>query len=236
MKRRNLGPVLMMLLLLALAACGGEASQSPVKGDRIDAETFEDAAGWETGIFAREDAGDAVNTPESTLAVQDGRYRITYYAGPAASFIWGAADANRPTARDVIIEVETEQLSADENNLYGVMCRLSETASGMRGYAFLISGDGYYAIAELTGRDLEFLLEWRQSGALNEGQASNALQAVCVGDYLALYANGEFLGQVTDAAFGAEGHAALIAGAEADHMIDVAFDNLVVYAGTLADE
>ena len=229
MKRSVKLAVGIMALALVLTACGSERSQVPVQGNLLFAESFDASGTWEEGIFP----ASSENTPDSSLAVQDGRYTITYHAGRGASFIWGVAGADHPQARDVIIEVDAEQISAHKNNLYGVMCRLSETASGTRGYAFLISGDGYYGIAELENNNLTFLKEWHQSGALNEGQASNTLEAICVGDYLALYANGEFLGEVTGAEYGTEGAIGLIGGSSANNAIEVTFDDLSVYAGTI---
>jgi hypothetical protein len=214
-------------LSLALAACGGgDPAHQPVAGERLLSETFDVAGSWEEGAFLPQ-AGD----PASRLAVTGGRYEIAHRAGRAASFTWGAGGGEY---EDVIIEVRAEQLSAEKDNLYGVLCRLAQDEGGeWSGYALLISGDGHYGIADLSRGSLDFLLEWHQSGAIRQGQAANTIRAVCAENYLAVYANGEFLGEVKDSLYRRAGQVGLIAGASQGGAVQVAFDDLTVFAGTL---
>ncbi len=214
-------------LSLALAACGGsDPSYRPIAGATLLSETFDAPGSWEEGAYPPEAAD-----PVSRLAVTGGRYEIAHRAERAASFTWGAGGRDY---EDVIVEVRTEQLSADKDNLYGVLCRLAQDDAGdWSGYALLISGDGHYGIADLSHGSLGFLLEWHQSGAIKQGQAANTIRAVCAENYLALYANGEFLGEVKDSLYRRVGEVGLIAGASQGGAVRVAFDDLTVFAGAL---
>lgn len=214
---------------LVLAACGGsDPSYRPVAGETLLSETFDAPGSWEEGAYPPEAAD-----PASRLAITGGRYEIAHRAERAASFTWGAGGAGY---EDVIVEVRTEQLSTDKDNLYGVLCRLAQDDAGdWSGYALLISGDGHYGIADLSRGSLDFLLDWHQSGAIRQGQAANTIRAVCAENYLAVYANGEFLGEVKDSLYRRAGQVGLIAGASEGVAVRVAFDDLTVFAATLSD-
>jgi len=218
-----------LLLVLLLAACGDdEPSRTVRSGDLLLSESFAAPQTWEQGVYPPDAA-----TPDSQLAVREGRYELFHRAGRTASFTWGAG-ADAP--QDVIVEVSTEQLSADKDNLYGVLCRLAQDEAGQwSGYALLISGDGHYGIADLSRESLDFILEWHQSDAIEQGQALNTLRAVCADDYLALYANGKFLGEARDSRYRRAGQIGLIAGVTAGGEVRVAFDNLTIRAASLAD-
>lgn len=221
-------PLLAGLALFALAACGSEAEPTITAGPVIATDTFEAGGAWEEGAYP---AGAA--TPDSALAVRDGRYVLEHRAGRTASFTWGVGGG---TYADVIIEVEAEQLSGDDDNLYGVGCRLSETAPGKQsGYVFLISGDGHFAIGELKDQILTFegLRPWRQTGAIRQGAAANTLRAACLGTTLALSVNGEAVGSVEDSTYRGAGQVAFFAGAAAGRAITVAFDNLTLREGSV---
>lgn len=219
-----------LLAALTLAACGSDDDARTVTtGDALLTVTFDDPAAWETGSYPV-DADD----PNAVLAIEDGRYRIDYRADRSASLTWGAGGA---AYENVVIEVETEQLDGTNDNLYGVACRLVEDANGdASGYLLLISGDGHYGIAELSRKTLDFVLEWHASDSIAQGPAQNALRAVCVDDYLALYANGDFLGSVTDDRYTRAGQVALVAGTVGDETISIAFDTLRVHEGVLGGE
>lgn len=218
------------MLALALVACGSDRpSQKIIAGEVLVSESFDAPAGWEESAYPAEDT-----TPTARLSVMNGRYEVTHRADRAASFTWGAG-VQAP--EDVIIEVRTEQLSAEKDNLYGVVCRLAQDENGeWSGYALLISGDGHYGIADLSRGSLEFLLDWHQSGTINQGQATNTLRAACVDDYLAVYVNGKFLGEVKDSRYRRAGQIGVIAGVKAGGEVRVAFDDLTLFAGALTED
>ncbi len=215
------------ILALGLAACGGsDPSRTAEKGSVLLTTTFDQTGDWEVGQYPTN-----AQDPESVLSIVAGRYQIDHRADTDASFVWGTGGE---TYQNVIIEIETEQFSAEKDNLYGVMCRLGTDSRGNpTGYALLISGDGHFGIAEFSRSSLDFLLKWRQSDHVNQGRASNTIRAVCVDNYLAVYANGKFLGEVKDSKHGEAGQVGLIAGVKKGQTISLAFDNLTVYEGSL---
>jgi hypothetical protein len=227
--RLRLISISLLVLALVLSACSGDdkASRTPTKGAELLTVLFDEAGTWEESRFPA-DAAD----PDSVLAISEGRYQIDHQAGRSSSFAWGTGGDDY---QNVIIEVDAEQLSPEDDNLYGVLCRLTMDERGRwSGYALLISGDGHYGIAEFSNNSLNFLLAWHQSDAINQGSAKNTLRAVCVDDKLMIYANDKFLGEVKDDQYSAAGQVGLIAGITKEHAVSIAFDNLVVFEGSLS--
>jgi len=222
------GIVIVSAAALILAACGEDKpSETVTQGQELFSVTFDQPGSWEEGKYPIDAA-----TPDSVLAITGGRYQIDLRAGQSASFTWGAAG---DSYEDVVIEVDTEQLSSEKNNLYGVACRLVADAQGATtGYMLLISGDGNYGIAEMTNNALSFLVKWHQSGTIRQGRASNTIRAVCVDDYLAIYANDKFLGEVKNTDFQRAGQVGLVAGVTKGKDVSVAFDDLAVYEATIS--
>ena len=215
MSRKMFTFFVLAVMVLLSAACGGP-SQEYETGEVLLNESFNESAAWETYV-----------SDEAALQVVDGAYRVQTGDG---GYIWGLNESEHD---DVVIEVTSNQLSAFENNAYGVMCR-SDTSNNGDGYYFLISGDGYYAIAKGEGDDVNELVEWETSSAINQGQASNTIRAVCIGDYLALYVNGEFLADTEDGEY-TSGYAGFAATAFEGGSTDISFDNLTITAASLAN-
>jgi hypothetical protein len=232
-RRVLIGLVVSVTAAILLAACGSDdPSKTAERGAELLAVTFDESGTWEEGAYP---AGDS---PTVSLSIVEGRYQIDHQAERGASFIWGegGSDVLSDSGENVIIEVQTEQLSAEKDNLYGVLCRLGEDTRGnATGYALLISGDGHYGIAELRSNSLSFLLDWHQTDTIHQGEALNTVRAICVDDYLALYVNDKFLGEVTDTMYQRSGPIGLIAGVTDEETVSIAFDNLTVYEGTLND-
>ena len=222
--------VMLMGVVLVLAGCGDDDPSKTVdQGAELLAVTFDETGTWETGIFP------VGEVPTSTLAIDEGQYQINHRAEDTASFIWGEGALDN-SADNVIIDVQVEQLSEEKDNLYGVLCRLgTDSRDNTTGYALLISGDGHYGIAELKSNTLSFLLDWHQTDAINQGVATNTIRAICVEDYLALYVNDTFLGDIKDTMYPNSGPVGLIAGVIEEAAVNIAFDNLTVYEASLSD-
>jgi hypothetical protein len=201
-------------LVLLLAGCAtAQPTLRYTTGDVLLEEDFSRETAWEG---YRDDAIGA------NFRVEDGGYRARI---GSESFMWGL---NAREHSDVVIEVETVQHSEDDNNAYGVMCR-ADPSNDSDGYYFLISGDGMWSIRRGTqGDGVEALVEWTRSSAIRGGRSLNTLRAVCVGDYLALWVNGEFAGEARDTLY-SRGFAGLTAAARSDSQTDIAFDNLTIY-------
>lgn len=95
------------------------------------------------------------------------------------------------------------------------------------GYLFLVEGTGRFAIMRARGRNVTALVDWTSSDAIRKAPAQNSIRAVCMGNYLALYVNGQFMADATDDTYN-EGQVGLV-GASASRLgLTVDFDNLTV--------
>ncbi|MEZ4669363.1 MAG: hypothetical protein R3E39_15770 [Anaerolineae bacterium] len=103
------------------------------------------------------------------------------------------------------------------------------TVNNGDGYLFLLSGGGRFAIMRSVGRTITPLVNWTESGDINKGAAQNRIRAVCMGTYLAIYANGKFLGDTSDDTY-TSGQVGLLGAASGRAGVELAFDNLTVSA------
>ena len=104
---------------------------------------------------------------------------------------------------DVVIRAEARQVSGPNDNAYGLICRYQNPENF---YVFLISGDGYYAIAKYQSgiENVVYLTEngqFQPSEEINTGVASNELLVSCIGNQLSMEVNGAPLISVTDPTF-----------------------------------
>ncbi|MEZ4595294.1 MAG: hypothetical protein R3D55_29730 [Chloroflexota bacterium] len=208
MNKKFLVLMLLGIILALLVACGGP-SQEFQPGEVMLEESFDAPGAWESYQSGAVD-----------FSVEDGVYRVR--TGDEG-YIWGL---NGQEHEDVIIEVTSTQNSVHENNAYGVMCRADISNNG-DGYYFLISGDGYYTISKGEGDNVNQLVEWTSSSAINTGQDTNTIRAVCAGNYLALYVNDKFVAETTDSDYKA-GFAGFAATAFEGGDTDISFDNLTI--------
>ena len=209
--------VILWLLLIAATLISGCAPRQPSQPFTIDRLLIDEE-------FAADSIWEAYADPaiKVDLRVADGAYRIEARDG---GFMWGLGGG---VLTDTVIEVESEQLSDYADNAYGVMCRASPSADG-DGYYFLISGDGYYTIRRGAGREIAALIPWTAHEAIRKGQTHNRIRAVCLGDYLALFVNDQFVDETHDHLY-RQGLIGLAAGVPDGGEVIVTFDDLLVFA------
>ena len=207
--------IALIVFSIILVGCSGPSKEASL-GNVLLSESFDSSSAWETYF------GETVE-----LEVVDGSYRVR--TGDEG-YIWGLNEASHS---DVVIEVEASQLSEFENNAYGVMCR-ADTSNNGDGYYFLVSGDGYYSIGKGEGPDVTPLVDWETSSAVNKGQATNSVRAVCVGDYLALFVNDRFVAEATDSTY-SSGYTGLTATAFDGGDTDISFDNLSIWEARVSE-
>lgn len=211
---------LLVLTLLLLAACGGDDEPEHNRDDfEVSATTytvdFSNPDDFEVGRF-----GDG-----SSLSIEDDQYLIRSANVEGNRYLFGTTTDQYPELHNVSIQVEATTQDGSEDNWFGVMCRVNDENEG---YAFLISADGFWALARSTGRSLDFLDNWRETDAIKTGRgATNTIQVYCVDEYLALYVNGEFIGDRNDSRLDEAGAVGLLAGGPRADAATVAFDNLV---------
>ncbi len=219
-----LGTVVAVLFLTAcdsvpeveipFADSGPDACDS---GGALFADDFsgEQDCGW----VEYNQGGAVVTTEDGVMKISTSSPGQIWWTNPERSF------------DDVIINVRASQISGVDDNAYGVICRYQDEQNF---YLFLISGDGYYAIGKYAGTDvpLSYLTpdgQYQQSDLINQGIASNDIQASCIGNQLSLAVNGQPLLTVTDSDLHA-GDVGLAASALQQGTVEVSFDDLRVFA------
>lgn len=193
---------LMLLVGLALAACGSGARQPWT-------ESFDAPGDWEL-------SSDAV----ADVAMGEGQLQIhILLPGQVA---WAAADR---TFRDARIAVDATQVSGPLDNEYGVLVRMKGDEAF---YAFSISGDGYVRVARYQDEAWTVLgSDWTANEAVHQGMATNHLEIEVQGANFTFSVNGELVVQVEDDAL-RRGGVGLYAGAFGEGGVVIAFDDLTV--------
>jgi hypothetical protein len=193
----------------------------------------------------------AESTPEATSeatdeptaeATAEAAAEATESAEATAEVTESAEATNEPTA-EVTAEA-TESAEATDEPTAEATAEVTESAEATDeptadpeavialegdGYLFLIQGTGSFAIMRARGRDVVPLVDWRASDTIIAGPGRNRIRAVCVGNYLAMYVNGEFMGDATDDSY-TSGQIGLAASAANRLGVRVEFDNVSVYA------
>ena len=196
------------------------------------ADSGPDACDGGAALFADDFSGEQdcgwveYNKGGAVVALEDGVLNIST-SSPGE--IWWTNPER--TFDDVIINVKAAQISGVDDNAYGVICRYQDEENF---YLFLISGDGYYAIGKYSGIDVPITYltpdgQYQSSDLINQGVASNDVQASCIGDQLSLAVNGQPLLTVTDSDI-ASGDVGLASSALQQGTVEIAFDDFRVFA------
>ncbi|MGJ3239271.1 MAG: hypothetical protein ACFE0Q_11240 [Anaerolineae bacterium] len=175
--------------------------------------------------FTAPDSWQSLTDVAGNRFVRDGRYEMRLIQ---PDLIYTSLSTQ--TYDNAIITVETERLSQEPNDGYGVVCRASDENNGMH---FYISSDGFWRIFAFVDERARPFMPWTASETINQGEnARNILTAVCVNDYFALYINGELAGEVRDGTFlqGQVGMSMILF--EEQSEVSIAFDNLRVWSAS----
>lgn len=198
MKDKRPFPLFSSLLLgffilggLLLTACngGGGGVDECNEGGALFADDFSGAQNCGWALYNR--GGAVVAIENDVLRFSTSQPGQVWWTNPGRSF------------DDVVINVQARQVSGPNNNAYGVICRYQNEQNF---YIFLVSGDGYYTIGRYSSdrQTITYLTErgeYQFSDAINQGLATNQIQAGCVGNELSLMVNGIPLISVTDPTF-----------------------------------
>lgn len=174
--------VILGLIFLALTACATQSEVPYVVGEPLLSDSFENPESW-----SRYDRDGILLEVRSSL----------YHAEVAGSRYAFSLNLGQPFHTDVIMEVTSMVVKDSGYNGYGVICRADPSFNG-EGYYFLIGSDGTYSIRYGRGRDVESLVTWTHSRAINTGEGRNRIRAVCIGDMLSLYVNDQLVDTVYD--------------------------------------
>lgn len=179
--------------------------------------------------FSNPDAGwDNIQNDTRTIGPAGGAYRIYLKNKEDFVMVWNTKNPGMQHRDNAVIEVDAKKAGGHDMSYFGLSCRIKDERNY---YDLVIGADGYYSIGKVTNGESKLLYESEEgkfSDAINKGNASNHLRADCIGDTLALYANGQKLVEVKDSEF-REGYLGLEAGSpKAGGGTDILFDNFVV--------
>lgn len=167
----------LMVCALVLTACGARPPLVEL-GALMFSDSFDAPDGWD-----QYDSGDI------QVVIENGSFRFDVPSGG----YYLSRDGREHT--DIILEVTARILSDDRSNGVGIICRAQPDGDG---YYFLIGNDGSATIRRGQDREADPLVAWTRTNAVRTGNASNTLRAACIGQTLALWVNGEFIGSTTD--------------------------------------
>lgn len=170
---------------------------------------------------------DAEATVDINLSVPEATAESTADATADATAEATSESTTAPTA--TATTEATAEATAETTAEGGTSAVRDNTTNNGDGYLFLVQGSGRYAILRSQGRKITYLVEWASSSAINTGAAQNRIRAVCMGSYLALYVNGQFIADASDDLY-TDGQVGLVAATAARAGMEVAFDNLTVSA------
>lgn len=128
--------------------------------------------------------------------------------------------------QDTLVQVRATKLDGPDDNLFGVICRYQDDDNF---YALMVGSDGYYGIYKRVDGEQTLINQVHLdfSAAIEQGEASNTIQAICQGDQLALIVNNVSLIQVSDGAF-SHGDVGIIVGNFSEPGVDILFDDFIV--------
>lgn len=209
----------MIFTFSALTACDSLYTDEPDAcndGGALFADNFN---GDQTCGWVEYNRGGAVSV------IEDGVMKIS--TSSPGEIWWSNPNRNYD---DVIIDVNATQISGANDNAYGVLCRYQDEENF---YLFLISGDGYFVIGKYkSGEDRVIYLteegQYIPSEIINQGQATNNIQASCVGNELSLSVNGVPLLTVSDTDY-PSGDIGLAVSTLQQGTVEIDFDDLQVF-------
>jgi hypothetical protein len=156
-----------------------------------------------------------------SLEYSQGAYRVLVKS--AGYDLWAVS---RQTYGDVQVEVDTARLAGTSDNRFGLICRYQDVSNF---YVFIISSDGYYAIALIRNGTSSLLGQemMAYNAAIIHGDGPNHIRFDCIGNALTGYVNGQQVAVVNDSTY-STGDAGLLAGAFDEGGVDISFDNFMV--------
>ena len=121
--------------------------------------------------FSSSGTWQAESDATAEVGVRDGVMRV--HVVVPNQLAWATAGKD---LADFYLTVEATQVSGPDDNEYGVLVRMEDSASF---YRFSISGDGYYLISKFDDGSPEILgTNWAPSEAIQQGRATNVIEVV----------------------------------------------------------
>jgi hypothetical protein len=196
---------ILSLLMVLLAACGPTLTTLPYADDFSTLN-----GGWKTA------AEEGVK-----IALQDGA--LHFQIDELDTLAWSTPKDKRFS--DFILDVDATQLDGPNDNSYGVIFRYQDDRNFYRAD---ISGDGYFALFKYKDGRWTKLLDYLETPAVRQGQATNHLQVIAQGNQFTVNVNGQTVKTFGDGDF-PNGNVGVTAGTLFDTAgVRIAFDNMTV--------
>lgn len=163
---------------------------------------------------------DVRHDPDAVTDYQNGEFVV--FVGKVDTTLW--SKPNRYMT-DVVVEVDAREAAGPDDNLFGILCRYQDANNF---YRFVIAGNGYAGITKRANGEVVVISAplLTRSAAVNRGQASNHLKAICEGNQLSLFVNDQLVAQATDSDFSG-GDVGLLASAGKHSGVEIHFTNFV---------
>ena len=206
--------LILLLLVLGLSACG------PAPADVVSASSGDVRPNFQDDFSNPSSGWDRYQDDQMITDYNNGSYRLR--VDQSNKDIWSNPGQD---FTDVQIDVDATRIGGPDKNDFGVICRYQDENNF---YSLLITSDQYFAILkEKDGREVKLgSAEWKQSSAIQPGNAANHIQAKCLGDRLSLVVNGTLLLAVQDSDF-LRGDVGLVAGTYETPGTDILFDHFI---------
>jgi hypothetical protein len=217
--RHTLLLLILLALFTSLAACARGGATDVSEQELLLETDFSEIGSWPEKLDMA--AGTAVQL------TNDG-YELS---ATSSDYVWSFSEGSY---EDVVLETAVRQLSQERNNAYGLVCRANSGSSGSsrNGYYFLISGDGLVTIRRVERNLSSPIVDWTPHNAVRQDGRNNRLRAICAGEYLAFYVNGQLVAEGEDGRF-SSGPVGFAASGSENGSVQVTFTNLTIRAAEI---
>jgi len=180
-----------------------------------------------SALWLRDDFDESGNWPTGAdevrqITLSNGQLSITLQQSDHFAVVYNIT--RRTNA--FLAQVTASSAACAYRDRYGLLFRLQD---GNNYYRFEVDCDRRYRVARIVSGELMPLCDWTRSDFIHRGdEAPNVLAVRAVGEYLSIFANGQFLREVKDDTF-ADGALGLFAGSGASSTYTATFDDLRVW-------
>ena len=182
------------------------------RGELLYSDDFADVGtGW-----------DEYEAAEQTVGYAEGSYQIEI--GIPDWMTWG--NAYQWFDDGIAIEVDATKVGGPDDNGFGIVFGYQDVDNF---YRYEIASDGYYRLGKYVDNEWIEMIPWVETDEVNLGEATNSMAVEMGGGTIWLYANGTLLESVVDRTF-SDGDVGLVAGSFGQPGVQIAFDDLRVYA------
>lgn len=210
---------------LGLAPAAADAAT--VRAELAELQQQANAQAGDAGLLFSDDFSDPASGwysnggPETQAQYLEGGYLLGHSQPNSA--VWALPGR---LVTDTRIQVTATRVGGDDDNFFGLLCRVQGTGQSGDFYAFIISSDGHFGIAKSSGGSFSLIGQelMMRHAAIRLGSEPNVITAVCSGNRLALYVNGEFVSETNDDTYSI-GQVGLIAGTLDIENTQILFDD-----------